>query len=188
MKLLKRSDYENYTTEQLCHRFFESYIGVQFPSYRFSPHNYLIADKLQALESGEIRRLMIMCPPRHGKLLSDFTDLPTTIGWRKHGDLKIGDYIYGPDGKKTKVIWIAPKSLATLEVEFTNGEKIKCHENHEWTVWDRAYEEWKTYETKYFIKTTKFGKKKQLCSGNRFVYQLPLIKPLEFQEQNLPIV
>ena len=185
MKLLKRSDLENHTTEQLCHRFFESYIGVQFPSYRFSPHNYLISDKLQALESGEIRRLMIFMPPRHGKSCSDFTDLQTPDGLRKHGDLKVGDYVFGIDGKPTRITWIAPKSIQNLEVEFTNGEKIKCHENHEWTVWDRSYGEWKTVETKYFIRTTKFGKQRKLFSGNRFTYQLPLIQPLQFPKQNL---
>ena len=69
MKLLKQSDYDNYSTEQLAYSFFESYIAIQYPSYRFSPHNYLIAKKLRKLESGEIRRLMIFMPPRHGKTM-----------------------------------------------------------------------------------------------------------------------
>ena len=55
MKLLKQSDYDKYPTEELAHSFFESYIGVQYPSYRFSPHNFLISEKLRELESGDIR-------------------------------------------------------------------------------------------------------------------------------------
>lgn len=35
--------------------------------YRPAPHHNLIADKLEAVESGEIKRLMIFMPPRHGK-------------------------------------------------------------------------------------------------------------------------
>ncbi len=69
MKLLKQSDYDKYSTEDLAHKYFESYIAVQYPTYRFSPHNYLISDKLRQLEKGVIRRLMILMPPRHGKTM-----------------------------------------------------------------------------------------------------------------------
>lgn len=38
-----------------------------FPKYRPAPHHRLIAEKLEAVERGEIKRLMITMPPRHGK-------------------------------------------------------------------------------------------------------------------------
>jgi predicted phage terminase large subunit-like protein len=37
------------------------------PSYVAAPHHRLIAEKLEAVERGEIKRLMILMPPRHGK-------------------------------------------------------------------------------------------------------------------------
>lgn len=37
------------------------------PAYRAAPHHRLIADKLEAVARGEIKRLMICMPPRHGK-------------------------------------------------------------------------------------------------------------------------
>lgn len=37
------------------------------PMYIPAPHHKLIADKLEAVERGEIKRLMITMPPRHGK-------------------------------------------------------------------------------------------------------------------------
>jgi len=37
------------------------------PAYLAAAHHYLIASKLEAVERGEIKRLMIMMPPRHGK-------------------------------------------------------------------------------------------------------------------------
>lgn len=37
------------------------------PSYIAAPHHELIASKLEAVERGEIKRLMITMPPRHGK-------------------------------------------------------------------------------------------------------------------------
>lgn len=36
-------------------------------SYKEAPHHRLIAEKLEAVERGEITRLMIFMPPRHGK-------------------------------------------------------------------------------------------------------------------------
>lgn len=37
------------------------------PSYEAADHHRLIAEKLEAVERGEIKRLMIAMPPRHGK-------------------------------------------------------------------------------------------------------------------------
>jgi predicted phage terminase large subunit-like protein len=37
------------------------------PVYEPAPHHSLIAEKLEAVERGEIKRLMITMPPRHGK-------------------------------------------------------------------------------------------------------------------------
>ncbi len=37
------------------------------PNYQVSGHHRLIASKLEAVERGEIKRLLVMAPPRHGK-------------------------------------------------------------------------------------------------------------------------
>ncbi len=37
------------------------------PGYEPAPHHHLIAEKLEAVERGEIDRLMVFMPPRHGK-------------------------------------------------------------------------------------------------------------------------
>ena len=51
-----------------------SYAAYQWPSYRDNWHHRQIARKLEAVERGEITRLMITMPPRHGKsmLASEF--------------------------------------------------------------------------------------------------------------------
>ena len=51
-----------------------AYAAYQWPGYRDAPHHRLIARKLEAVERGEINRLMITMPPRHGKsmLASEF--------------------------------------------------------------------------------------------------------------------
>lgn len=51
-----------------------SYAAYQWPGYRDASHHRLIARHLEAVERGEITRLMITVPPRHGKsmLASEF--------------------------------------------------------------------------------------------------------------------
>lgn len=44
-----------------------SYAAYQWPGYRDAAHHRLIARHLEAVERGEIKRLMITMPPRHGK-------------------------------------------------------------------------------------------------------------------------
>jgi predicted phage terminase large subunit-like protein len=51
-----------------------AYAAYQWPGYRDAAHHRLIARKLEAVERGEITRLVITMPPRHGKsmLASEF--------------------------------------------------------------------------------------------------------------------
>jgi len=51
-----------------------SYAAYQWPGYRDAGHHRLIARHLEAVERGDIKRLMITMPPRHGKsmLASEF--------------------------------------------------------------------------------------------------------------------
>lgn len=58
----------------LCRDSLIGYAIAEFPQYQAAAHHRLIAQKLQAVERGEIQRLMIFMPPRHGKsmLASEF--------------------------------------------------------------------------------------------------------------------
>jgi hypothetical protein len=45
------------------------YAVAQFPAFELAVHTRLIVDKLEAIESGKIKRLMVFFSPRHGKSL-----------------------------------------------------------------------------------------------------------------------
>lgn len=143
-----------------------------------------LAAALQEVEKGEIKRLIITFPPRHGKLLADSTPVLTTNGWTTHGELKAGDYVFGADGRPTRVVAVSAPDLASYEVEFTDGSRVKAHPNHEWTVFGRgALGGWRTMETRELA-----GRK--LLSGKtkpRATYQLPLRPCVEFPEAVLPL-
>lgn len=62
------------TAEDFAFSRLVAYAAYQWPSYMDAPHHRLIARHLEAVERGEITRLMITMPPRHGKsmLASEF--------------------------------------------------------------------------------------------------------------------
>ena len=103
--------------------------------------------KVRKVEPGQIRKLLINMPPRHMKLLDDETPVPTPIGIRRHGDLRVGDEVFGVDGLPAKIIAISPDAPSDFEVEFSTGEVIRCNGDHLWRVLDRHGRVWRTLDT-----------------------------------------
>ena len=127
-------------------------------------------------------RLAIMCARGHGKLCADSTPVLTTTGWKTHGNLIIGDKVYGVNGNIIDILNINKKDYANYIVEFSDGEKIRCHENHEWTLHDiTKRKNPATIETKELIDNIKTYK------SQRSRFFLPNIKPLAFGEKELSI-
>lgn len=62
------------TAEDFAYSRLIAYAALQYPDYQTAHHHRLIARKLEAVERGDIKRLMIFMPPRHGKsmLASEF--------------------------------------------------------------------------------------------------------------------
>lgn len=143
------------------------------------------ADALQMLENDELDELHISQPPRTGKLLADSTPVLTKDGWKTHGELRVGDILYRPDGKETMVLAVHPKQYTTHTIEFADGTNIKCHANHEWKVcWHGAAKESYVLETNQMI-----GKETTVESGNkiRHKFTLPLKQPIIGEHKDLPV-
>lgn len=116
---------------------------------------YRITDAVQRLEEDKLDILFLHQPPRTGKLLADDTPVFTSEGWKKHGDLVVGDKVIGSDGNYTEVTKVFEKNVANYKVTLSNGETIRCHANHEWTVWDRSAQKYHTYETHELVNRLK---------------------------------
>jgi predicted phage terminase large subunit-like protein len=137
---------------------------------------YLAQKLIEAITAGN-KRIIITAPPRHGKLCADSTPVLTPLGWRTHGELEPGDFVFGPDGLPAKVLAVSKRARSNKRVTLTNGETIACHENHEWTVYDRNKKKMRTVETKELLPR----------KDGRCIHQLPLVKPLVFEEAELPM-
>lgn len=132
--------------------------------------------------------IVFFAPPKHGKKCADSTPVLTTQGWKRHEDLQIGDYVYGRYGNPVKVqnIFNDIEDLdCDYEVEFTDGEVIKVHGNHEWTVEVNRHGE-KTLETHLMAKANIIqgvkGKR-----GSRCKYQVDSNKLINFPVKDLVI-
>ena len=88
----------------------------------------------QEVLNGSLKLLTLSLPKRAGKLISHDTPVLTTNGFKKHGELVPGDYVYGRDNEPVMVIAKHPDSYAVYSIEFTNGEKILTSAEHEWPV------------------------------------------------------
>ena len=141
--------------------------------YQNARHHDAIARVIEEVVSGGIRFLILTMPPRHGKQLSHDTLVPTPAGYVRHGDLRPGDTVFGPDGLPVRVLAIGAEASQDMEVEFTNGEVVRCHEKHEWTVRDRrAYPpRTRTLETRDLECDVWIGKAGS--RGGRARWQLP---------------
>lgn len=146
----------------------------------------VLVDDLQDLSEGKIDFLGISLPPRVGKLLSDDTPIMTRDGWKNHGDLIVGDYVVGLDGEYKRVEHVFPKDVANYEVEFTNGERIRCHGKHEWVVYNRHKQKWETIETEEMLRQgIESGEPNK--RGHRYHFLLPAAEPMDGQNMDLPI-
>lgn len=137
---------------------------------------------LQEIDSNPVFEWLIVCMPSgYGKLIANDIPVLTKDGWKKHGDLKVGDYVISPNGEFVRVNIVHPKRLANCRVTFEDGEEILCHNQHEWQVYDRFANKIKDrVETTYLINNLK-----EKSGRNRFY--IPLREMVKGEEKELPV-
>jgi hypothetical protein len=78
----------------LAHEDLACYSIAQWPQFERAPHHELIISKLEAVERGEIKRLMISLPPRYGKSFITSSLFPAWVLGR-HPDYHVIFATYG---------------------------------------------------------------------------------------------
>ena len=59
----------------------------------------------------------------------------TPSGWRRMGDLQVGDSVIGADGRPTKVMAVTERGLLPAwKVTFNDGASTTCADDHRWAV------------------------------------------------------
>jgi len=91
-----------------------------------------------------------------GKFLNVDTPIKTKYGWRKIGNVKVGDLVIGNDGLETKVIGVYPQGIKSLyTVTFEDGRNVEAGLEHLWTVYINDIKH--TIDTAEILKGLKVG-------------------------------
>lgn len=155
------------------------------PDFALEPFHVVYYTLLDKFAHGEIKKMIVQMPPQHGKEISDNQIIATTKGLKKHGDLIVGDYVFGRDGTPVKVLWVSEKTRSEYVVSFSDGAKIECHGNHEWTVYNRFRQKEETIETKHMASSTIYngdGKR-----GSRYKYHVDSNVCVMFDSRNVDL-
>jgi replicative DNA helicase len=118
------------------------------------------------------------------------TDIQTPEGLRKWGDLKVGDEVFGSDGRPIKVTALHERGvIPTYRVSFGDGTSVLCDGDHIWSVhkysWNRNRFDFRNLSTKQLIDDGLYSYK---SNGTMFYkYNIQMSKPVHYAEQNLPI-
>ena len=93
-----------------------SFIEFVKPEYDTQWFHKVIAQKCEDILFGRSKKVMIFVPPQHGKEISNSIIVNCVDGYKKHGDLKIGDYVFGRNGQPVKVIALSEEVISEYDV------------------------------------------------------------------------
>jgi len=106
------------------------------PSFQPTPFHRAYYRVLDLFAKRRIKNLIVQAPPQHGKALHVDTPVLTKDGWKKHKELRPGDYVFGEDGCPRRVIWNSGVYKCECQnVNFADGFSIIAARQHEWVIY-----------------------------------------------------
>lgn len=92
--------------------------------------------------------------PGVGKAQPLYSKVLTINGWKRMGDIKIGDKIIRPDGGHSNVVGVYPQGEKdTYRVHFVDGRFTDASQEHLWKIYSRQKRKWDVLDTNYIIST-----------------------------------
>lgn len=99
------------------------------------------------------------------------------------GNIKVGDTLFGPDGRYTKVIDIPfDEEIDIYTVTLSDGRTLQCSLGHEFVVWDKKTNIKSTYTLEDIIEDTYY-----MYENGDPRFFINTANPVEFEERGVPI-
>lgn len=113
----------------------DPYQEIQHPHEPFySPRDELQEESIKFLCGPEPQKSLNLATGK-GKAEPYSNVIPTPDGFRKFGDLKIGDHVFSRSGTPTKILDIYEQGVQDIyEIKFEDGRIVYCTKEHLWTV------------------------------------------------------
>jgi len=147
------------------------------------PTGFADLDSLtNGLHPGQL--VVIAGRPAMGKALALETPLPTPFGWTTMGEVVVGDWLMGADGRPTQVVAATGVLLERpcYEVEFDDGSVILADAQHQWLTETRVSRQSAVRTTQEIAETLR-----GVTADTRPNHSVRTALPLQFDEQRLPI-
>ena len=178
-------------TNELCRRLYSEYVEtVHEGRYKHGAWTRYLCSEVQKFvempTGNSMDILVVSVPPQHGKALEISTPVLTTNGWKNHGDLIVGDYVYGQDGKAKKVLEVqTPYLHHSMVVRLDTGEEIICAREHEWII---EVDAGVKIKHKSIGRQTKTIETQNIFKGyNQKAPAIKVANPLQNEDKELPI-
>ncbi|WP_245872874.1 SNF2-related protein [Deinococcus planocerae] len=109
----------------------------------------------------------------------------TPSGWVRMGDLQVGDFVIGRDGRPTQVIGVYPQGERPIyHVTLTDGASVEVDEEHLWAVNTPVRKRRGLPER--VLTTARIMADLADAAGNLKHY-VPMVEPVRFAERDLPV-
>ena len=140
-------------------------------------------DAVKELVSSRKGKLILIGTNGAGKEEWVEQKIPTPLGFRRFGDLKVGDYVYDETGKPTKVLGVYPQGMKdSYKITFKDGRSDECGLEHLWGVYTKNHGKWK-----YQILSLKEMLQKGMYHPNGYSkYYIPASPVIECEDKKLP--
>ncbi len=156
-------------------------------------HSYFSLEVCRAVDqfvedviAGKRPVLVLTGPPQHGKEIAHHVPVLTqNRGWITHGDLRVGDRVYRPDGTNTPVVALSPDCESDMRVTLADGSVIDTHSRHEWQV-RHGRKRIRVMETQEMLAAGLWHGERGR-RGSRAQFQLPPVAPLRNETAALPV-
>lgn len=120
-----------------------------------------------------------------GKAQPIDTKVLTPSGWRRMGEIQVGDFVIGSNGKPTQVLGVYPQGeRKAFRVTFTDGASVLCDGEHLWAVKDQNR---RTRHQSARILTLNQIVSEGLAQGSGWRHFIPMVEPIQFPVVSLPI-
>jgi Rad3-related DNA helicase len=148
-------------------------LSEALPGYEERPAQIEMARRVaQALETGE--HLVLEAPTGVGKALDVETPIPTPDGWKRMGDLVVGDTVFDETGQPTRVVtaFDIMHDRPCYEVVFSDGSTLIADAEHQWASYTCTDREWAgrtrsaVYAAKKFVTPEKLALIDQLIAAS----------------------
>lgn len=114
---------------ELARRHLLNFIRYRFNQYRVNWHHKVLAEKLELVKEGKLKKLMVFMPPRHGKSELVSVNFPAWV-YGSNPDLNIIAASYSSDlatdfGRQVRNIMLTPQYAVLFDTRLAEDAKAK---------------------------------------------------------------